>query len=229
LESRVLFLGFPQEGKTVARGKVLGKSIILIIFIIIVVIFGLMWFDFLGVIQAKKLFSPVYRLLKMEPQTTVSASSPADLAEADLDNDRFAKRLEALDIRSEELDKRENDVVTAENNNTQVAQELEDQKKAQEEREKTFNNKVEQTENRERNIEQTVQYLNGMQPANAVAILEGMDDQDVIDVLRRAEVEAQNSGKTSMGAYWLSLMDPVRASEINRKMMNKPVSLDAEE
>ena len=56
-----------------------------------------------------------------------------------------------------------------------------------------------------------------------------MDYPGVIDVLRRAEGEAQNSGKTSMGAYWLSLMDPVRASEINRKMMNKPVSLDAEE
>ena len=125
-----------------ARAKVLGKSILLLILIIILVLFGLLWFDYLGIIQAKKIFAPVYRLAGLQPQTSTAPSSPVDLAEADLDNDRFAKRLEALDIRSEELDKRENDVATAENNNTQVAQELEDQKKAQEEREKPFNHQV---------------------------------------------------------------------------------------
>ena len=149
-----------------------------------------------------------------------------DLAEADLDNDRFAKRLEALDIRSEELDKRENDVATAENNNTQVAQELEDQKKAQEEREKTFNNQVKKYEDNKRNTEQIVQWLVGMQPQAAVEKLMAMPDQQVIDVVRQAEEDAQASGTASSTAYWLQLMPDERVGQLMRKMQSKPTTLD---
>ena len=53
-----------------------------------------------------------------------------------------------------------------------------------------------------------------------------MDDQDVIDVLRRADEDATALGQTSLVAYWLSLMPPERAAEIQRKMANKPLSLD---
>ncbi len=208
-----------------SRSKNIGKSIVLIILIIILVLLGLLWFDYIGVIQAKKLFAPVYKLFGLQPQKTTSVSSPNDLAEADLDNDRWAKRLEALDIRTEELDKRESDIQIGEENNTQIAQELEDQKKAQEEREKTFNSQVRMYDTRIVNIEQIVQNLNGMQPTNAVAILEEMDDQDIIDVLRQAEVDASAAGTSSMGSYWLSLMKAERAAEIQRKMANKPTSI----
>ncbi|MFA6936965.1 MAG: flagellar protein FlbB [Treponema sp.] len=209
-----------------ARGKTLAKSILLIILLIIVVLAGLLWFDYLGVIQAKKLFSPVYKLFGMEPQTTTSASSPDKLVEADLDNDRFAKRLEALDIRTEELDKREVDIKKAEEANTQTAQELSDKQASQEEKEKTFNNEVKKYDDRRVNIEQIVQNLEGMQPKNAVDILVKMDDQDVIDVLRRSDEDAAAAGTSSMVAYWLSLMPPERAAEIQRKMANKPLSLE---
>ena len=91
---------------------------------------------------------------------------------------------------------------------------------------KTFNNRVKQYDDRDRNIEQIVRNLNGMQPARAVAILNEMNDQDVIDVLRRAEEDAKASGGSSMGAYWLSLMPAARAAELQRKMANKPLSLD---
>ena len=185
-----------------------------------------MWFDYLGIIQAKKVFAPVYRIIGLQPQTSTAPSSPADLQEADLDNDRFAKRLEALDVRTEELDKRESDVETAENNNTQIAQELEDQKKAQEEREKTFNNQVKKYEDKKRNTEQIVQWLNGMQPDKAVEKLEGMPDQLVIDVFRQAEEDAQAAGTSATTSYWISLMPKERAAEILRKSQTKPTSLE---
>ena len=209
-----------------SQGKVLGKSILLIILIIILVLFGLLWFDFLGLIQAKKVFTPVYKLVGLVPQTTTAPSTPKSLVEEDLDNDRFAKRLEALDVRTEELNKREADIKIQEETNAQIAQELEDKQVAQEEREKTFNNEVKKYENKDINIEQIVQYLNNMPPASAVAILTEMNDQDIIDVLRRAEEDAVAAGTSSSSAYWLSLMDAKRAAEIQRKMTNKPTSLD---
>ena len=209
-----------------SAGKSIGKSIVLLLLIVILVLFGLLWFDYLGVIQAKKFFSPVYRLLGLEPQTTVAPSSPEDMMEADLDNDRYAKRLEALDARVEELDKREKDVKDAEASNAQVAQELSDQKAALEDREKTFNNQIKKYDDRSINIDAIVANLEGMQPANAVAIMTAMDDQDIIDVLRRANEKAAASGSSSMVAYWLSLMPADRAAEIQRKMANKPSSLN---
>ena len=209
-----------------SAGKAFGKSILLIILIIILVLFGTLWFDYLGSIHAKKSFAPLFKLVGLAPQTSLTDSNPKQLVEADLDNDRFAKRLEALEIRSEELLKRESDVKLAEDANAQVALELEDKEKTLEEREKTFNNLVKKYDDRSVNIEQIVANLNGMPPKNAVAILVAMDDQDVIDVLRKADEVAAASGQASTVAYWLSLMPGERAAEIQRKMANKPLSIN---
>lgn len=207
-----------------SNAKVLGKSILLIILILVLVLFGLLWFDYLGIIHAKRAFAPLFKLAGLSPQTSVSASK--ELVEADLDNDRFAKRLEALDIRSQELAKRESEVKEREDANAQIAQELEDKEKTQAEREKTFNNLVKKYDDRSVNIEQIVANLNGMPPKSAVGILVEMDDQDVIDVLRRADEIAAASGESSTVAYWLSLMPSDRAAEISRKMANKPLSIN---
>ena len=209
-----------------SNAKVLGKSILLIILILVLVLFGLLWFDYLGIIHAKRAFSPLFKLAGLSPQTSVSASSSKELVEADLDNDRFAKRLEALDIRSQELAKRESEVKEREDANAQIAQELEDKEKTQAEREKTFNNLVKKYDDRSVNIEQIVANLNGMPPKSAFGILIEMDDQDVIDVLRRADEIAAASGESSTVAYWLSLMPSDRAAEISRKMANKPLSIN---
>ncbi|WP_407400900.1 periplasmic-type flagellar collar protein FlbB [Treponema sp.] len=206
--------------------KVLGKSILLIILIVILVLFGMLWFDYLGIIHAKKTFAPLFKMVGLAPQTSITAGSSKQLVEADLDNDRFAKRLEALEIRAEELSKRESDVQLAEDANAQVALELEDKEKTLIEREKTFNNLVKKYDDRSVNIEQIVANLNGMPPKNAVAILVAMDDQDVIDVLRKADEVAAASGEASTVAYWLSLMPGERAAEIQRKMANKPLSIN---
>ena len=208
-----------------AKGKVLGKSILLLILIAILVLFGILWFDYLGIIQAKRSFAPLFKLVGLSPQTSIS-STAKNMEAADLDNDRFAKRLEALDSRTQELDKREADVVERENANAEVAQELEDKARSQEEREKTFNNLVKKYDDRNANIDQIVANLNGMPPKSAVDILVAMDDQDVIDVLRRAEEVAAASGQASTVAYWLSLMPSERAADISRKMANKPLSVE---
>ncbi len=208
-----------------ARSRGVGKSIALLFLILAIILGGLLWFDYLGIIKAKSIFAPVYKLFGLQPQTSVSATSSKPL-QANLEDDRLAKRLEALEIRSQELDKRESDIARSENANEAIARELEDRQKSQEEREKTFNNEVKKYDDRSVNIEQIVANLNGMPPKSAVGILIEMDDQDVIDVLRRADEIAAASGESSTVAYWLSLMPSDRAAEISRKMANKPLSIN---
>lgn len=204
--------------------KAIGKSIVLIMLIIIMALGGLLWFDFLGVVHMKSVFSPLYKILGKEPQTSVTATSTNPVV-ADLDQDRINKQREAIDLRMEELDKRENEIAQKEKLNEQIASELSNREKSQEEREKTFNQTLKQYDDKNVNIEQIAANLNGMRPEAAVNILVAMDDQTVIDVLRKVEEIAARNGTSSMGSYWLSLMPAERAAEIQRKMLSKPDTL----
>ena len=120
---------------------------------------------------------------------------------------------------------REETLKKLEEQNLQISQELDDLRKSQEEREKTFNNTVKKYDDREVNIVQNAKNLTGMPPENAVAILNAMEDQDVIDTLRKVEEIAQEEGTMSMVSYWLSLMPADRVAVIQRKMVSKPKTL----
>lgn len=205
--------------------KSLGKSFVLLIVILILVVGGLLWFDYLGVVHVKSIFAPAYKLLGKEPQTSQTYTQSKPLV-VNLDEDRLKKQREALDIFKEELDKREEDIQAIEKQNEQIAIELAEREKNQEEREKTFNSTVKKYDDKNINVEQIANNLNGMTPQAAVNILIAMDDQTVIDVLRKVEELAKANGTSSMGSYWLSLMPSERAAEIQRKMISKPENLD---
>lgn len=186
---------------------------------------GLLWFDYLGVVNARSLFSPLYKAMGKEPQTSVISTSSKPIV-ADLDQDRINKQLEAIEIQRQELSRREEDVAQREKLNEQIATELSNREKSQEEREKTFKQNIKKYDDKNVNIEQIAANLNGMAPQNSVSILLAMDDQVVIDVLRKVEEIAKRTGTASMGSYWLSLMPAERAAEIQRKMLSKPESLN---
>lgn len=208
-----------------ARSRGVGKSIALLFLILAIILGGLLWFDYLGIIKAKSIFAPVYKLFGLQLQTSVSATSSKPL-QANLEDDRLAKRLEALEIRSQELDKRESDIARSENANEAIARELEDRQKSQEEREKTFNNEVKKYDDRSTNIEQISTYLQNMPPKTAVEQLLGMDDQDIIDIFRKTDAQALASNTVSMTSVWLMNMPSERAAVIQRKMASKPEKLD---
>ena len=208
------------------RRNNIGKTIILLFLIIILILAGLVWFDYLSVIQVQSVFAPIYRLFGLQTQTSTSATGTAPL-EADLDNDRFQKRLESLTLKEEELNQREIQLSQAEALNQQTAQELENRRVAQEEREVAFNSTVTQYDGRQLNIVTNVQNLNNMPPQNAVDILVAMDDQDIIDILRMADQIAEESGSVSLASTWLMMMPADRAAQVQRKMLSKPMASTA--
>ncbi len=208
-----------------ARSKGIGKTIVLLFLIIIMLLGGLMWFDYLGIIQAKKFFSPLYKLLGYSVQTSSSATA-SDPIEANLDDDRLKKRLEALEILKQELDKREADIAKSEKSNESIAKELEERQKSQDEREKTFNNELKMYDDRNRNIETISAYLTSMPPKTAVEQLLGMHDQDIIDIFRKTDELAVESKTVSLTSVWLMNMPAERAAVIQRKMANKPETLN---
>ena len=70
----------------------IGRIILLLVLIIILILGGLVWFDYLGVINAKRYLTPLYRLFGLQTQTSLVSSVGGPFV-SNLDDDRFAKRL----------------------------------------------------------------------------------------------------------------------------------------
>ncbi|MDR0442597.1 MAG: flagellar protein FlbB [Treponema sp.] len=203
----------------------LGRSIVLLLLIAILAIGGIFWFDFLNVIDAKSVLAPVYKYIPFfgKEGRTQEKITPGELL--NLDAERLLVRLEALDLRSMEMDTFSRDLDTRYGAIEQMAQELEEREKALDEREISLRAQLADAENKDRNVEQNARYLTGMDPLNAVGIIAALDDQDAIDVIRKTEEIARAAGTVSIVSYWFSLMDPVRAAELQRKMAGRPPSL----
>lgn len=169
------------------------------------------------------MFSPLYSLFGLKTPQGITPLSGDELA--NLDDDRYEKRLMALEIKSQELAKWEEQVKAEQIANKQVAEELDARQSAVEEKEKNFNLILTETNDRNANIIQIATYMNSMPPDKAVANLLEMDDQDIIDVFRAVEKIAAENNRLSQVSNWFSLMPPARAAEIQRKMANKPATL----
>jgi flagellar protein FlbB len=200
----------------------MGRVIVLLLLIAVMAAAGLVWFDYLNVIDAKTVISPLTRFIGLEPRSQPKIGPDDDL---NLDAERLAIRMESLNLQKLEVDTRQRDLDTKYNEIAQMAQDLEERQKQLDDLQDSINRGREDAENRDRNIEANARYLNGMPPERAVGIMSAMDDQDVIDVLRKTDEIARAAGTNSIVSYWLSLMEPARAAELQRKMAGRPQSL----
>jgi flagellar protein FlbB len=214
-------------------GSIIGRLVVLLFLILIIAGAGVLWFDYLNVIDAKNVIGPVVDLLRNVPG--LNRILPAGYGRTpsvydddgllNLDAERFAVRMEAVELRIMELERQESDIQSRYGQIEQMAQELEDRPKALDERENSFNALLSDAEIKDRTVERNAINLTNMPPERAVGILAAMDDQDIIDVLTKTDELAEAGGSASIVPYWLSLMEPQRAAELSRKMVARPSSL----
>ncbi|MCL2480946.1 MAG: flagellar protein FlbB [Spirochaetaceae bacterium] len=196
-----------------------GLRIFVLLLLIIVLFFGgMVWFDYLGIINAREQIAFMYALINKEKAPKIEDKDNVFL----LEQERYNKMKEALDIREEELNKKNGELDKRNIEMKQRIEILDEKEKALAERENSFNVRTLLYENKIANLEQSSRYLTGMPPVKAKDILLQMDDQDIIDILRVTERISQESGEASLVAYWLSLMPPERSASIKRKMTIKP-------
>ena len=190
------------------------RIFILFLLLIVLTLGGMIWFDYLGIVDAKAVLSPVYQALGVQKRSAVAGADDPNL----LDKERLAKAADALALRQQDLEKRDIDLQQKQKELDQLGQDLNDKEAALGAREKAFNDRVKAFENRRVNLEQNARYLTSMPPTNARDILLKMDDQDVIDIFRIVEAQAQRTGQDSLVPYWLSIMPADRAAALQRKM-----------
>lgn len=198
----------------------------LILVILILVIGGFVWFDYLGLINVKELISPV--VTPVANRFGIDFGLPEQIENVEdtnlLEKERLDKRQQSLDMYEAELVQREKEIEEKEAELKQMLDTLSEREAAFEEQEKSFNDRLKEYDNRNTNLNQAAEYFVGMPPDAAVKMFLEMEDQDVIDILRAHQQLSDEAGTPSMVSYWLSLMPSDRAAALNRKMLKKPVS-----
>jgi flagellar protein FlbB len=193
------------------------RIFILFLLLMVLTLGGIIWFDYLGIVDAKAMISPVYRLLGFDKRSTAASPDDPNL----LDRERLAKEQDALTLRLQELDTREASLNQKQKLLDQQAQDLNDRETALNAQEKAFNDQVKAFDNRRVNLAQNATYLTSMPATNAVAILQKMADQDIIDLFRTVEQQAKKEGTDSIVPSWLSMLPADRAADLTRKMTGK--------
>jgi flagellar protein FlbB len=194
---------------------------ILVLVLLLVVLFfgGVLWFDYLGIIDAKDTFAPVLSLLGLQRRDVIETPEDPYLLEIE----RYNKRMEGLLLKEEELDNRAASLDEKANELEALQAELQQKEKALTDKEKSFNERVRLYENERANLEQNARNLVSMRPDDAVAVLLALDDQEIIDVLRVTQELADEAGELSLVSVWLARFPAERAATIMRKMALKPL------
>ena len=103
------------------------RIISLLVLVAVLALGGLLWFDYLGILDAKRAVQPVRSLLGLSAQPDpVEAADPLLL-----DRERLDAQLEALALQQEELNRRESTIRDGERQVTQQLAELEERATAQ--------------------------------------------------------------------------------------------------
>ncbi len=189
---------------------------IFILFLLIVVLSlgGIIWFDYLGIVDARAMISPVYQLLGLGKRSAIASADDPNL----LDKERLAKQQDSIALLQQDLDTRAAALDQKEKQLNQLGQDLNDRQAALDAQQKALSDAKKTLDDRRVNLEQNAVYLTTMAPANAIAILLKQDDQYVIDTFRIVDAQALKAGTDSVVPIWLSLMPPDRAATLQRKM-----------
>ncbi len=187
------------------------KIIFLSILVLALLLGVLVWFNILGFIRLDNFRDYVLFGKKQPIETLVQSGDPLlDLRNANNQN--------TIQQNLDELTQKEAELVLRQQELDALSLEL-DQKQADlSSKEEMLLNKEQKYNDKELNLRQNAKYLEGMQPQKAVDILNDLDDLEAVDVLRTAETLAQEEGRASLVAFWLSLMDSARAARIQSIM-----------
>lgn len=182
---------------------------------VMLVIMALFLFDLMGILNIRRIFLPVVSSLPLVGKLAIENVEDPLL----LNREEKKKEEYSLSVWEDKLKEREKTIAAKEaelkSKEESLASEREEIQLMVAEFEKSKNEYA----NYKKNVIQQAIYIESMPPKEAVARLKEMDDMIVIDIFREMERRAQSEGRNSIVPYLLSLLEPKRASVIQKKMM----------
>ncbi|HPJ16308.1 MAG TPA: hypothetical protein PLE16_03585 [Spirochaetota bacterium] len=185
------------------------KSKIIFLFLIIVFLLGVgvLWLDYMGLINLTKTAS---MFSKDEASVLYADDDEPSLMKLE----ELEKNKEQLKERTEDLDRREALLLEQEKSSNTDKEKIQEMRAGIELERKKLENEKNKYSGYKKNIVDLAQKIESMPPKEAVAIMINWDDPLIIDVLRQIDQNALDAGAMSVTSYLISLMPKDKASRV---------------
>ncbi|MBP7901961.1 MAG: hypothetical protein KA015_03990, partial [Spirochaetes bacterium] len=189
--------------------QVSDKSKIIFLFLIIVFLLGVgvLWLDYMGLINLTKTAS---MFNKDEASVLYADDDEPSLMKLE----ELEKNKEQLKERTEDLDRREALLLEQEKSSNTDKEKIQEMRAGIELERKKLENEKNKYSGYKKNIVDLAQKIESMPPKDAVAIMINWDDPLIIDVLRQIDQNALDAGAASVTSYLISLMPKEKASRV---------------
>jgi len=184
------------------------KVVYLILMIVFIIIVGLFWMDYIGLINLGKIY---HHYIVTEAPSVVDA---ADDEPSLIEREEFEKEKDKLLQRIEELDKREAKITEAEKVISKEKEKLEQLKKGLDQEKKALELEKKKYSGYKKNVMDLAKKIESIPPQDAVDIMVQWEETLIIDVLRQIDQNAAREGRMSVSTYLLSLMPKEKASRV---------------
>ena len=184
--------------------------LVLLIFFLLTV--GFFIFDYYGLIDADEIFPA---LAKKPSLVNWDKESPTEVEKLE-----YKKAREKLDEEIAEIERirqsldEEKEKLQGEN------EKLNEMKKSIQEKEKNMAKSKKDSESRENKIKVLANKIANMPPQKAKELLVNWPDQDIIDVFKQMDKDAEEEGTNTITTYLLTLFDEKRRAVITNKWLD---------
>ena len=189
-----------------------GKIFLLLLIICFLLVLGFFTFDYYGLIDGDEIFP---FLAKKPSLVNWDKESPTEIEKLE-----FKKQREKLDEEFAEIEKmREN--LKAEQEKLQAdSEKIDEMKKSIKDRENEILMRKKDEESRAKKLKVLANKIANMPPVKAKELLMNWPDQDIIDVFKQMDKDAEDEGTTSITTYLLTLFDEKRRAVISNKWLD---------
>ena len=188
----------------------------LIFVIIFLIISGIFWLDYLGLITIGEIVKGAY-----SPSIEKKGLPPTKDSKIELRKEELSKEKERLKEYEEKLKDKERKLKEWEEKLKKREEEIIEMKKELEKVKKQLEEEKKLYKSEEERIKDIAKKITSMPPEDAVNIMINWDDLLIIRIIRQIDKNAEEEGVQSISPYLLSLMqkkNPKKVSNIIRKM-----------
>ncbi|MCE9502031.1 MAG: flagellar protein FlbB [Leptospira sp.] len=188
------------------------RAFYLVVLIAFLIAIGFFIFDYYQIIDADEIFP---FLSKKPAIVNHDSESPTEIEKL-----KFRKDQERLAEEREEVEKLRLSLDSDKEKLEAESEKLEAIKKGIKIKEKEISDKLSQDNNRKNKIKVLANKIANMPPDSAVSMLRNWPDQDIIDVFKQMDKDAEEDGRSTITTYLLTLFSPERRSVITNKWLD---------
>ena len=193
------------------------RSLYLVALILFLIVIGFFMFDYFQIIDADEIFP----FLKKKPAlVNHDLESPSEIEKLE-----FQKAQERLAEEKEEIEKLKKAVLADKEKLNSELERLEQLRQGIDIKEKELQEKSRQSNTRQKKVKEMAVKVAKMPPESAVGMMKNWVDEDIIDVFKQMDKDAEEDGRQTITTYLLTLFPDERRAIITSKWLENDQAL----